>query len=104
MINDNATAEILEGIGEFELRDVYVKAEVKIQNGVVCDISFSTAEGNKIPGSQAIVSMLVEQPLSRALEAKGEQVESIEGSQKEIIKVAMFEAFHRAVEGCLDNE
>lgn len=99
-----ASGQTFVGTGEFELRDVYVVAKVEVRDGIVHSISFSAENGNEIPEADEVAGQLRGQPLSRALEVKAKEIDSISKQGEPIAKVALLEAFHRAVEVCLDSE
>ena len=99
-----ADGQTFIGTGEFELRDVYVVARVEVRDGVVHEVRFSAENGKAVEDAEEVAAQLRGQPLSRALAVKAKEVDSINKRGEPIAKVALLEAFHRAVEVCLDGE
>lgn len=93
------------GTGEFQLREAHVVARVEVQEGSVRKIEFTTAEGVDSGLADSISSALEGKPLSAALEVKAKAVDGDQLHRGENTgKVALLEAFHRAVESCFDSE
>ncbi len=96
---------VLVGTGEFQLRDVYVVATVRVQDGIVKKIDFTSTDGIQVGDTTQTAEQLEGKPLLEALEVKAREVDSYEDHRGEnVAKVALLEAFHRAVEACFDNE
>ena len=96
---------VFTGRGEFELKEVSVVAEVEVRNGIVQKVDFSAIFGIDLPDVDQIISRLQGKPVSAALEVKACEVDSSEEHRGENVgDVALLEAFHRAVEGCFDDE
>ncbi|MCP4676144.1 MAG: hypothetical protein GY854_11680 [Deltaproteobacteria bacterium] len=96
---------VFTGRGEFELKDVSVVAEVEVRNGIVQKTEFSAILGIDPSDVDQIISRLQGKPISVALEVKPCEVDSSEEHRGENVgDVALLEAFHRAVEGCFDDE
>jgi hypothetical protein len=103
--NDSSTSETtFTGTGEFEIKKIYVKAEVEVRDGIVHRIDFTAGNDGDVPEAAQVAEQLRGQPLLRALEVKATEVDVAEARVEPLIKVALLEAFHRAVEVCLDNE
>ena len=92
------------GTGEFELKDVYVVATVKVDEGVICEIDFNSEQEAVVAEARRIIKQLKGQPLSKALEVKAKNVDSLEKREEPVATVALLEAFHRAVEVCLHED
>lgn len=102
---DSSTGEsAIFGTGEFQLRGVHVVARVQLQDGVVREIEFQSLNGQPISEAEQMARQLRGQPLSRALEVKAKEVDAIDEPGESVAKVALLEAFHRAVEFCLDSQ
>lgn len=96
---------IFVGHGEFQLRDVYATANIEVQSGLVQSINFSTSPGIEPEDVTLITNLLKGKPLLSALEVKAREVDEFDTQrEKEVAKVALLEAFHRAVEACFDEE
>jgi len=92
------------GKGEFQLRDIHAVAEVEVSDGLIQKIEFTSGNGGAIEGANSMARMLTGQPVSQALEIKAEDV-SQDGNRSEIvIKTALLEAFHRAIELYMDEQ
>ncbi len=93
------------GSGEFQLKDVYVVADVIVKNGIVSNIDFTSDVKEVIKEADQIVDLLKGKQLSQALDVKAKEADSVpEDHSESVVRVALFEAFHRAVETCLDDE
>jgi hypothetical protein len=92
------------GTGEFELRNIYVVANVEVKDGIVEKIDFNSEQEAVAVEADIIAKQLKGQPLSKALEVKAKDVDSLEVRDEPIAKVALLEAFHRAVEVCLHED
>lgn len=99
------SASTVTGTGEFEHRDRYVIATVVMKEGVIRSISF----GGEEPDGQRVCSrlgdMLTGRTVSDALSVTSQMVvetcpEVCEARAHEVL----LEAFHRAVESCLDQQ
>ena len=96
--------KVFVGTGEFQLRKVHVVAKVEICDGRVRKVEFSSDDGNTLEGTEEVAKLLVDQPLSKALEVKVEQVVSNNDRDEETTSSALLEAFHRAIESYIDEE
>ena len=92
------------GSGEFELRNIYVKANVEVKDGIVEKIDFDSEQDDVAAEADRIAKLLKGQPLSKALQVKAKDVDSHEVRDEPIATVALLEAFHRAVEVCLHED
>ena len=95
---------VATGKGEFEFRNTYAMAEVEVLAGVVRKIAFFDESGNPPRGADQICEQLKGKPLSQALEVKAKEVDAFENRGEDTLKLAMLEAFHRAIEACIDAE
>ncbi|MCP4605141.1 MAG: hypothetical protein GY847_32250 [Proteobacteria bacterium] len=96
---------VFAGTGEFQFRDTYVVASVEVKDGIVQKIEFTSKSGIQIQNAEQISGRLRGKPLSVALEVKAQEIGTFEDHRGEnVADVALLEAFHRAVEACLDNE
>jgi hypothetical protein len=101
----NESGSTITGTGEFEHRDRYVIATVEIGEGLIRSISF----GEDAPGGQKVCArlgdLLTGRSVSEALALTSQKVfevcpEVCETRAHEVL----LEAFHRAVEACLDQQ
>lgn len=96
--------QVLAGKGEFEFRGTYAMAEVEIQASIVKKIAFTDEKGNPPKGADRVCEQLRGKRLSQALEVKAKEIDAFEKRGEDTVKVAMLEAFHRAIEACLEEE
>ncbi len=93
------------GTGEFQLKDVYVVADVIVKNGIVKNIDFTSDVKEVMIEADQIAALLKGKQLSQALGVKATETDSVaEDHNESVARVALLEAFHRAVETCLDEE
>lgn len=93
------------GQGEFQLKNVHVHATVEVQSGQIRRVEFKASEDGARVEAESVVSHLTGQTLAKALELKAGEVGDTAADQHEkLTQVALLEAFHRAVEGYLDDE
>jgi hypothetical protein len=101
---DPASGSIVTGTGEFERDGIHVVASVEVRVGVIHGVGFSLKGGSEPPGAAEVVALLVDRPVSEALEVNaGPECFSQEEPGIEAREV-LLEAFHRAVESCLDQQ
>jgi hypothetical protein len=99
-----ASGSTVAGTGEFERGGFHVIASVEVRVGVIHGVGFSLEDGAEPPGAEEVVAMLVDRPVSEALEVNaGPDCFGQEGPGVETREV-LLEAFHRAVESCLDQQ
>ena len=102
---NGAEKNVFSGMGEFQLRDIHVIAKVEVQGGVVQKISFNSGAGEQIAEAGEIAEQLTGKALARALELKARDSNEADDRRGDnTVEVALFEAFHRAVETYLDDE
>ncbi len=98
--SDPPSTSTSTGTGEFQRKQLHVIATVQIEHGVVRSLSFACAEGGDPPGAGDVVEALTGKSVSEALKwFEGED----ETSRDPAMEV-LLEAFHRAVETCLDQQ
>ena len=104
--SDSTTSDTVHvGKGEFQIKDIHVSAEVKVLLGTIREINFASLNKEKLEEADEIKEQLIGQPLSKALEVKAREVDPPGDRPPENpSKVALLEAFHRAVESCIDVE
>jgi hypothetical protein len=95
---------ILVGDGEFQIRDVHVVAKVKITDGLVQEVEFYDGDNGEIAEATQVQQQLRGQAVSSALEVKAEEFQCFDSLDESGVQVALFEALHRAIEACLDDE
>ncbi|MFO8073480.1 MAG: hypothetical protein R6V85_16570 [Polyangia bacterium] len=98
--SDPSSTSRSTGTGEFQRKNLHVLATVEIAGGVIRSLGFACAEGGDPPGARDVVETLTGKSVSEALEwFEGED----EASRDPAMEV-LLEAFHRAVETCLDQQ
>ena len=63
------------GRGEFQIKDVYVCAEVKVLCGIISAVNFSSPKGEALEDADDMAKRLIGQPLSRALEVNAREID-----------------------------
>ncbi len=99
----NTGDTVYSGTGEFQIKDVYVRAEVEVCSGTICKVNFSSPDG-QIGEAVSMVERLKGQPVAQALAVNPREIEPGDHATESPSKVALLEAFHRAVEACFDSE
>ncbi len=97
-------SNLARGQGEFQLHGTHVVASVEVANGLIHRVEFSSGDGEAIEEGKAVARRLVGQPISSALAIKAEQVTATEERSEVTLKTALLEAFHRAIEVCIEEE
>ena len=94
----------VSGTGEYERDGLHVIATVEIDFGVIRGVGFATDDGQVPPGADVVAALVVDKPVSSALEVgAGSDFFSDDDAGVEGREV-LLEAFHRAVEACLDQQ
>lgn len=94
----------ITGTGEFERDGIHVISTVEVRVGTIHSVAFAAGDERVPPGSDEVVAQLVGQPVSTALAVNaGPDYFPKEGLGLETREV-LLEAFHRAVESCLDQQ
>jgi hypothetical protein len=102
--SEPASGSIVTGTGEFERDGIHVVASVEVRVGVIHGVGFSLEDGTEPPGAAEVAAKLVGRAVSEALEVNaGPECFSQEEPGIETREV-LLEAFHRAVEACLDQQ
>jgi hypothetical protein len=98
--NNPVSASTVTGTGEFARKEKHVIATVEIHGGVIRSAAFACADGAVPEGSEELVDMFVGRTVPEAL-----ALNAISFGQRvpELCEV-LLEAFHRAVETCLDPQ
>ncbi|MDJ0764762.1 MAG: hypothetical protein QNJ97_17410 [Myxococcota bacterium] len=96
---------IRTGKGEFQLKGISAAAEVEVRNETVCEVRFSFEPHEAENEAIHLAKQLKGHPLAKALSVKAKKIDATgDRASENPIKVALLEAFHRAVEACLDDE
>jgi len=99
-----ASGITVTGTGEFEHRDRYVIATVEVSGGVIRSISFGTNEKAGTRVCNRLAEILTGKTISEALEiSSGHILETCPEACETQAHEVLLEAFHRAVESCLDQ-
>ena len=93
----------VEGTGEFQLKGIYVTATVEVQGGLVKNIHFTDNRGESIPEAVRMLETLRGKSLHHALKFTAENNNAFAEAEQELIVVTLLEAFHRALEACVDK-
>lgn len=96
-------ARSVHGSGEFQLHDIYVVAEVEIRAGTIDRVRFHAGDGDDLAGGEEIAAAFIGQRINRALELKIDEYTLASGKKNDTFHTALFEAFHRAIETCIDE-
>lgn len=97
---DAVSSSTVTGTGEFARKGQHVIAAVEIRGGVIRSVGFSTADDAVPAGADAVVALLVGRTVGEALALNAQSIrQPLTG-----IEEVLFEAFHRAVETCLDPQ
>lgn len=94
----------VSGTGEFERHGIHVIATVEIRVGVIRGVGFATDSGQTPPGADEIASLVVDQPVSSALAINAGPDFFPQDDTGIEVREVLLEAFHRAVEACLDQQ
>ncbi len=103
--DSNTDDTIFNGRGEFQIKDVYVRAEVEVRSGKISEVSFSSPSRDIFNDASEMAKRLKGRRVSEALEENDLET-NLTGDRPSMSpsKVALLEAFHRAVEACFDSE
>lgn len=101
----SVSGSIVTGTGEFEHRDRYVIATVEMKDGVIRSISFGEDSSDGGTVCRRLGDLLTGKTVSEALGVTSQTVlencpETCQARAHEVL----LEAFHRAVESCLDQQ
>ena len=99
----NNEESFVVGTGEFQLKGIYVAAIVEVQCGLVKDIRFTDENGESIPEAQKMLKALRGKSLHHALKFSSENNNAFADAKQKTIFVTLLEAFHRALEACVDK-
>lgn len=91
------------GTGEFQLKGIYVEARVEVQCGLVKDIRFTDDKGESIPEAAKKLETLRGKSLHHALMFTSENNNAFADAEQKATFVTLLEAFHRALEACVDK-
>lgn len=101
---DSDPAVAVLGTGEFQRRELHATATVEMRGEIITKVSFSAAGGAPPPaGAAELESLLTGRDVYEALwllAADREAEYPVPGDGREVL----IEAFHRAVEVCLDQQ
>lgn len=105
-LSDSVTSDtVFVGKGEFQIKDIYVRAEVEVCSGTICKVRFSSPSGGEFGEAKIMTERLTGQRLSEALAVNALENDAVNDRPSESpTNVAILEAFHRAVEACFDSE
>jgi hypothetical protein len=92
------------GTGEFERDGLHVIATVQIDFGVIRGVGFATDDGQVPPGADEVESLVVDKPVSSALEVTSSSDFFSDANVGQEGREVLLEAFYRAVEACLDQQ
>ena len=102
---NNLSGIIVTGTGEFEHRDRYVIATVEMRDGIIHSISFGEDSSDGGTVCQRLGVLLTGKTVSEALEVTSQTVlENCPETCQARVHEVLLEAFHRAVESCLDQQ
>jgi len=94
----------VSGTGEFERDGLHVLATVEIDFGVIRGVGFATEDGKVPEGADEVTALVVDKPVSTALSVNAGSDFFPAGEVGFQAREVMLEAFHRAVEACLDQQ
>jgi len=103
-ISEPASGIKVSGTGEFERDGLHVIATVEIDIGVIRGVGFATDDGQMPPGADAVSALVVDKPVSTALAVSAESDFFADDDSDRQGREVLLEAFHRAVEACLDQQ
>jgi len=99
-----ASGANISATGEFERGGLHVIATVEIELGVIRGVGFATADGKLPAEADEVTSLVVDKPVSSALEISASSDFFTSGESGFETREVLLEAFHRAVEACLDQQ
>jgi hypothetical protein len=103
--DDPVSGSTITGTGEFWRRDIHIVATVEVHDGVIRSLGFAFDDGRAVEGADEVVSQLTDHTVHDALEVHADPGAVAPDSQLGIAeREVLFEAFHRAVEACLDHQ
>jgi hypothetical protein len=102
---DPTSSSTVTGTGEFEYKESHVIATVEIREGVILSVSFGLGNNadTEITGLADVAGFLTGKNVSEALSVSPNQLrENFQHCLEQQNHEVLLEAFHRAVEACLD--
>lgn len=103
--DDPVSTSTVTGTGEFWRKDIHIIASVEVHAGVIRSVGFAFDDGREVEGAAEVVAQLTDRTLRDALEVQATSDAGSPGSQLGVAeREVLFEAFHRAVEACLDQQ
>jgi hypothetical protein len=102
---DPTSSSTITGTGEFEYKDSHVIATVVIREGVILSVSFGLGSNadTEIAGCTDVAGFLTGKNVSEALSVSPDLLrENFPNCWEQQTHGVLLEAFHRAVETCLD--
>jgi hypothetical protein len=100
---DSDSSISVVGTGEFQRKDRHVLADVEMRGEVIARVGFTCAAGGEPPEAAALIALLTGREVHEALRLLAADRETgdrgADGGREVLI-----EAFHRAVETCLDQQ
>jgi hypothetical protein len=102
---DSSSAVRVIGTGEFQRRNLHVIATVEMRGETICGVGFAALpEGEPVPASASeLEALLANREVHDALQLLAADREAGDRGVSEEREV-LIEAFHRAVESCLDQQ
>jgi hypothetical protein len=100
---DSNSAITVVGTGEFQRKDRHVIATVEMHDEVISGLGFTCVSGEELPEATDLVSLLTGRDVNDALRLLAADREAGDKGESEGREV-LIEAFHRAVETCLDQQ
>ena len=103
--DESVSRSTITGTGEFWRKELHVIASVEVHGGIIRSLGFALDDGSAIEGAEEIVDLLTDRSVHDALEVHADP-EAIAADSRLGIEAreVLFEAFHRAVEACLDHQ
>ena len=101
--NDPPSSSVITGTGEFQRKDIHVIATVVIHGEVIRSCGFARADGGVPEGAADLSRLLKGHAIGEALRLVSEQSGESDVADP-LSREVLVEAFHRAVETCLDQQ
>jgi hypothetical protein len=95
---------MITGVGEFERNSMHVVATVEVRTGVICGVGFAVDGKSDSPAANSVTALLIDRPVSEALAVNAGPDYFVGQGQDLEVREVLLEAFHRAVESCLDQQ